>query len=83
MYLGKDNLRRLDVFGDETDGAAHIEIGLVQNDWSNQSAAIDKMLEIREMFLNEMSINYRFIDEDSDTAESAHARRTMYVHALA
>jgi hypothetical protein len=80
-YIGKDSLRRLDVFGDEADGAAYIEICLEENSWDERSRAIDKMLEIREMFLDEVSIEYRFIDEDSSTVEAAVARGPAFCMA--
>lgn len=77
-YIGKENLRRLDVFGDVADSTAFIEIYLEENVWERQAEAIDKMIEIRGMFIDELSIDYRFVDEDSSTVESAEARRSLY-----
>lgn len=80
-YLGKDNLSRLDIFGDDVQGTAYIEIALANNTWPAQAAAVDKMLEVREMFFDELSIDYRFISEDSETRESAAARQPAFCMA--
>lgn len=77
-YIGADNLQSLHVRGHEADGTAFVEICLAENSWDEQSRVIDTMLEIREMFFDELSIEYRFIDEDSSTREAAdaHERRS-------
>lgn len=77
-YIGKDHLHRLDVYSDPTDGTAFLEIFLQDDSWAEQSRAIDKMIEIRGMFMDELSIEYRFVEEDSSTAESAAARETAF-----
>lgn len=77
-YLGKDNLLRLDVFADEIDMTAHIEIFLRDDSWAEQSRAIDKMIELREMFIEDISIGYRFSACDTSTSEAAHARRSSF-----
>jgi hypothetical protein len=77
-YVGRDNLRRLDVFGDEDDSTARVEICLEDNSWGQQSHAIDKMIELRAMFLDELSLEYRFVEEDRSTASSAHARHSQF-----
>lgn len=77
-YIGKDHLERLDVFGDEGDSSAHIEIFLSNQTWDEHSRAIDKMIELRAMFLDELSIDYRFVESDSETNQSAEARHSTY-----
>lgn len=78
ITLGKPNLRRIDVFADPTDGTAHIEIVLAQQTWECMSTVVDKMIEIREMFFDDIAIDYRFVTEDSETGASAEARRSDY-----
>ena len=78
ITLGRDNLRRLDVFGDATDEAAYVEIVLADQSWASMSDAVDKMIEVREMFIDEISLDYRFASEDSETRASAQARRSDY-----
>ncbi|WP_340539424.1 hypothetical protein [Nocardioides sp. GXZ039] len=74
-YVGKDRLQSLYVFGDPGDMAAAIELGLAENTWEFQQHAIDKLIEIREMFLDEVSISYRFVTPDSSSAEATAARQ--------
>lgn len=78
ITLGRDNIRRIDVFGDPTDTTAHIEIVLRDQSWESMAAAVEKMIEVREMFFAEISIDYRFASEDSETPASAAARRSDY-----
>jgi hypothetical protein len=77
-YIGKQNLRRLDIFGDERDGTAFMEVFLQENTWEQQTAAIDKINELRDIFFDELSIDFRFMSEDSSTAEAAHARQPSF-----
>ncbi len=80
-YIGRDHLRSLDILGDEMDGTAFLQICLAEDTWDAQTRAVDKMLEIREIFLDELSVEYRFIDEDSSTREALAAqeqRATSY-----
>lgn len=78
-YLGKDQLRQLAVFGDPLTGSARIEIVLAENSWDEQTRAIDKMLELRLMFLEELSFEYDFLSEDSCTPVMA--ERSDYSYA--
>lgn len=77
-YIGREHLQRLDVYGDEADGSAHIEVFLTENTWIQQSAVIDKMIELRAMFMDELAIDYRFAEVDSATASAASARHTAF-----
>jgi len=80
-YIGEQNLARLDIFGDDVAGTAYIEIALADNTWPSQSAAVDKMIEIREMYFDELAIDYRFISEDSETRQSSAARQPAFCMA--
>lgn len=60
-YIGRDHLQQLTVTGREPFGEADVEICLQEDTWEEQSWAIDRVLAVREMFLNELSITYRFI----------------------
>ncbi len=70
-YIGRQNLRQLAVFGDHHNSSADIQICLAVNDWASQTAAIDKMIELRAMFISELSIQYHFIEEDNYTPTAA------------
>jgi hypothetical protein len=80
-YIGQEHLARLFIYGDEVDLSASIEIFLEDESWASRTRAIDKMVEIREMFIDEISIDYRFVHEDSETIEAAHARRADFAMA--
>lgn len=73
-YIGKENLSRLYVYADEGNGSIYVEIFLADNTWDEQARTIDKMIELREMFLDELAVDYRFVIEDSSTVEAATAR---------
>lgn len=77
-YIGKDNLLRLDVFGDEVDQSAHVEIFLCSEEWGDHSSAIDKMIELREMFMDDLAVDYRFAGADSSTVEDKNARHPAF-----
>lgn len=79
--LGKANLARLDIFVDSPNGTAFAEIALHDNTWAQQSMAIDRMLEVRETFFDELAIEYRFITMDSETRAAAEARRPAFCMA--
>lgn len=70
-YIGLDHVQAASIFADEIDGTAHIEIQLRDNSWPEQSRAIDKMLELRTMFLDELAIDYIFVDEKSELSPRA------------
>lgn len=63
-YIGRQNLAALSVAGDRVNGSAHIEIVLQDNSWTQQSRAIDKMIELRAMFMDEISLSYSFSGAD-------------------
>lgn len=78
-YIGKDRLKLLTVSGDPHSMSARVEICLQDNSWEEQTFVIDKMVEIRTMFLNELSIDYVFVDEDNCTRASAERSDYAYV----
>lgn len=77
-YIGKDHLSRLYIYGDESDASAFVEIFLENDTWEEQTRAVDKMIELRQMFLDDVSIDYRFLDADTDAEEAANARRVDF-----
>lgn len=73
-YIGRDLLRGLVVAGDPDNGSAEVEILLEDNTWENQSHAVDRMIELRTMFLDEISISYSFSSgEMVNDSEARHA----------
>lgn len=70
-YIGKDNLRSLEVVADSHDHTAEVAIQLAVDSWENREAAIDAMIDVRGMFLGEMAIGYHFVEKD-ETVRSTH-----------
>jgi len=67
------------IYSDDQDRTAHLEICLHDGSWERQSAAIDSMVEIRAMYLNELSISYEFDTEtDDELSESARAGSQVF-----
>lgn len=64
-YIGRDNLEAVRIWGDETSGTADISIVLKSQTWDAQERAIDKLVEVREVFLDDIAIDYRFDTEES------------------
>lgn len=62
-YIGKNNVRQLTATFDGFNGIAHVEICLHNDSWSARESAIDKMIEVREMFIDHVSVDYAFSDE--------------------
>ncbi len=48
------------ILADRVDNTARMEICLRQDSWAARERAIDAMVEIREMFLDDFSITYTF-----------------------
>jgi len=61
-YIRQDvDLHALRVSGDERTESAHVEIVLNKETWDEQQRAIDHMIEVRGMFIEEISLDYVFI----------------------
>jgi hypothetical protein len=68
-YLGPADVDRVRIWSQPTEGSAHIEITLRKDSWENRSAAVDAMVGIRELFLDDLSFDYRFVDGDEDAQD--------------
>lgn len=64
-YIGKGNLSRLTIALDHANGVAHVEICLQDDSWTAREKAIDAMVDVRLMFLDEVSVDYAFADNTS------------------
>ena len=70
--LGRDNLDQVLVSADELTETAEITISLRRPTWAEQSRAIDRMVELRLLFMDDLSFDYRFVD----TGDVTHASTT-------
>lgn len=64
-------MTRLTVESDELTETAHVVIQLEQRTWDVESRAIETLLELREMFLDDISFDYEFIESDEDRTDDA------------
>lgn len=69
-YVGQDHLSYAQVVGDPLTETAEITLQLSDDTWTEQSRAIDKMIELRSMFLGELGIDYHFVRSDADESAS-------------
>ena len=64
-YLGRDHVQAVTIWGDGLSGTADISIVMVDASWATEERAIEKMVEVREMFIDDVAIDYRFDLEGS------------------
>lgn len=77
LYVGRDHLRSVVVRGDSRIGTADVELALTDFSWDEQSRAIDKMLEVREIFLEELAISYHFTEADEEVTRGEQKLTTL------
>lgn len=65
------------IYPDAEQGTAVVEICLSTDDWQVHEAAVDKMVELRGMFIDDLSMDYRFTHGVADcrTSERPGARQ--------
>ena len=73
-------VREIRLFWDEPDGVAHMEICLANDSGAAREQAIDALIEIREMFIDDFSISYAFGATD-ETALTSQERSSSLVFA--
>lgn len=64
-YLRPAGVLKVRIWADELSASAHVEICLESQEWEPQSRAIDKMIELRGIFLDDLSFDYVFVDEET------------------
>lgn len=69
------DIEEIRIWPDEVDRAARMELCLRDDNWDARAAAIRAMTEVREVFLEELSIEYSF-GPSGDTARRDAAERT-------
>lgn len=61
--------QQITIYPDADAGSALVEVCLRRDDWQLREAAIDKMVELRSMFIDDLALSYRFSDVASLCAE--------------
>ena len=82
-YIQRDvKLQALRVTGDSLSETGHVEIVLAEDTWENRARAIDHMVEVRSMFIDEISLSYHFVrPEDWRGGAAAQASSAESVYA--
>ncbi len=82
-YIRQDvDLHALRVSGDERTESAHVEIVLNKDTWDEQQRAIDHMIEVRSMFIEEISLDYVFVRlDDWQSADAKNFGSQQFVFA--
>lgn len=79
MYVGTDHLSRVVVESREGSGIATVYMVLRDETWAEQERAIDKMLEVQSIFLNDIGVEYFF--RDAIAASDPHVESQIYASA--
>lgn len=73
-FLSSSGVRLVRIYSDPDDQTAEVEICLAEDTWEKRNRAIHGMVELREMFMEDLSLEYRFIRcEDADESEAVDA----------
>ncbi len=64
-YLKPLGLRGLTIEGDQAVGAAHLTVCLNHDTWQHRGAALEKLLPVRLMFIDELAVEFSFTDDVS------------------
>ena len=70
--IGRDHLRALSVLFDARDAGCTIAVVLRENTDEEQLRAIDRLIDVQMLFIDEASIEFRIDDEASDDSEEDH-----------
>ncbi|GAA1434405.1 hypothetical protein GCM10009616_28750 [Microlunatus lacustris] len=76
-YIGKDHLRRLSVSIDEATLSATADICLASDDFSMVMEAIERVGEVRLMFMDELSFDYVLSGPEDCSPRSTSRQRDL------
>lgn len=72
--IGRDHLRSLSVLFDARDATCTVSFVLSENTDGEQLRAIDKLLDVQQLFMDEASMEFRIDDESElDADEDRHS----------
>jgi hypothetical protein len=57
-------VRSIRIHSDPVQGTALMDVCLYQSTWQAREAAIEKLVELRCTFLEDLALEYRFVDSD-------------------
>lgn len=74
-----EGVHEVRILVDEDDRTAHMELCLRSDTWGNRERVVDQMVEIREMFIDDVSISYSFgSSEAADLVQSEGAQSLVF-----
>ena len=75
--IGKENLASVTVAGDELTETAEVTISLIEETWAAEERAVDVMVELRQLFMDDLSFDYRFVSRDAATRSASTKAPTL------
>ncbi|WP_432571193.1 hypothetical protein [Kineococcus sp. SYSU DK005] len=78
----QSGVTRVLVEGDEVTHDVRIELCLVEDDWDLQVRLIESMAEIRELYIDEVALDYDFTVQDECTPVPHASPAKAYSHAI-
>ncbi|GGC03163.1 hypothetical protein [Cellulomonas carbonis] len=66
------------VWSDEVDRSAHMEICLRDDDWDSRAKAIKAMAEVREIFIDDLALDYVFGASCAGSGQTADSRSAVF-----
>lgn len=76
--LAAADVHTIRIWPDEIDHTARIEICLVEDNWESRARAIKAMAEVREIFIDELAIEYAFGGSGADQSSSTRSRSAVF-----
>ncbi len=56
------DVQAIRIYPDPVQGVACMEVCLRHDTWEQRERAVDKLVELRSMFIDDLSLSYRFTD---------------------
>lgn len=81
-YIGKEHLRSLSIIASPASTDASVVIVPIEHTPAMYDRIIDAMIELRAVFMGELSIDYAISDEDDRHGEALSSERTAFVAAV-
>lgn len=79
-FIGQDHISQVTVEADLYTGAAQVSICLLEESWDTVTHAIERMGQVRMMFMDELSIEYSLTsDEHCMPLANSSAKDLVYV----
>lgn len=68
--VGKDRLESVVVIGDDVEESAEVRICLTDKSFDSELRAIEHLADVRDVFMDELSFGYSFVDSNETVVAS-------------